>query len=282
MAWEFPQIDPVAFAVGPFAVRWYALAYLAGILAGWKYVCYLAKLGYKGREDEIPLKQQALDDFLPWAIAGVIFGGRIGYILFYQFGYYIENPTHIFAVWEGGMSFHGGALGVIVAMIVYAMRHKLPLLRLTDLVCCAVPIGLFFGRLANFINGELFGRVTEAPIGMVFPRGGDLPRHPSQLYEAVLEGLVLFLVLLALAHKDKIRNKPGIISGVFLIGYGLSRFTIEFFREPDEQIGYLMTYFTMGQLLCVPMVLGGLTCIFYALRFNKESGDNGLSASTEK
>ena len=180
------------------------------------------------------------------------------------------------------MSFHGGALGVIVAMIVYALKHKLLLLRLTDLVCCAVPIGLFFGRLANFINGELFGRVTTSPVGMVFPRGGDLPRHPSQLYEAALEGLVLFLVLLAMAHKDKIRNKPGILSGVFLIGYGLSRFTIEFFREPDQQIGYLMTYFTMGQFLCVPMVIGGLICIGYALKTNKESEGHGLSASTQK
>lgn len=279
MSWQFPDIDPIAVSIGPFAVRWYALAYLIGILAGWKYVCYLAKLGFESREEDIPLKQQALDDFLPWAIGGIILGGRFGYILFYQFGYYLHHPAEILAVWHGGMSFHGGAIGVIIAMIIYALKSKLPLLRLTDLVCCAVPIGLFFGRLANFINGELYGRVTQSSIGMVFPRGGDLPRHPSQLYEATLEGLLLFIVLCILAHKNSIRDKPGILSGVFLIGYGLSRFTIEFFREPDEQIGYIATYFTMGQLLCVPMVVGGLACIVYALR---SKNDDGVSASAAK
>jgi phosphatidylglycerol:prolipoprotein diacylglycerol transferase len=261
MAIPFPDIDPVAVSIGPIAIRWYALAYLSAFLLGWKYVTYLA-----GKNPEQRPNRLDLDDFLPWGILGVILGGRVGYVLFYQTAMYLHNPLEIFMLWHGGMSFHGGALGMILAMIVYAWRKKIYVLRLTDWVCCAVPIGLFLGRIANFINGELFGRVTDAPWGMVFPHGGELPRHPSQLYEAALEGLVLFLILFALAHNKKVRERPGIISGVFLIGYALSRITVEFFREPDAQIGFLFDYFTMGQLLCIPMIIGGLVAIGYALK----------------
>lgn len=262
MIWAFPDIDPVAFSVGPLDIRWYALAYMAGFLLGWKLIIYLAGLDGEKRVISVP----DIDDFLPWAIIGVILGGRVGYILFYQFSSYVNDPLAIFRIWEGGMSFHGGAAGMIIAMIIYSYVRKIHVLRLTDLVCCAVPIGLFFGRMANFINGELFGRVTASPIGMVFPYGGPDPRHPSQLYEAFLEGLMLFIIMFVLARLPAVRNMPGILSAVFLTGYALSRITVEFFREPDEQIGYIADYFTMGQILCLPMLVGAAILVLYALK----------------
>lgn len=261
MTIPFPDIGPVAFSIGPLPIRWYALAYLAGFLGGWRYILYLA-----GKDQGVRPNKMDIDDFLPWGILGVILGGRVGYVLFYQFEMYLRNPLEILQLWHGGMSFHGGAAGMIIAMILYAWKHKIYVLRLTDWVCCAVPIGLFFGRIANFINGELFGRVTTSPLGIIFPYGGPLPRHPSQLYEAVLEGAVLFLILFALAHNKWVRARPGIISGVFLIGYALGRITVEFFREPDAQIGFIMGSFTMGQLLSVPMIIGGLVAIGYAFK----------------
>lgn len=261
MAIPFPDISPVALALGPIEIRWYALAYLAGFLLGWKYIrALIARV-----PDQRP-SHADIDDFLPWGILGVILGGRIGYVLFYQPGLYMQNPLEVFMIWHGGMSFHGGASGMIAAMVAYAWVKKIPVLRLTDWVCCAVPIGLFFGRIANFINGELFGRVTTAPWGVVFPYGGPEPRHPSQLYEAVLEGAVLFTILYALSRMQAVRERPGILSGIFLIGYAAGRITVEFFREPDVQIGYLFGMFTMGQMLCLPMMVGGLICIVYATR----------------
>lgn len=254
MTLTYPDIDPVALAIGPLEIRWYALAYLAGILLGWRYALYLAGLKGEGKRN---ITAAVIDDFLPWAIIGVIVGGRLGYVLFYQLEMYLADPLEIIKVWHGGMSFHGGAAGVFVAMAVYSWRHKLSFLRLTDIVACVVPIGLFFGRVANFINGELFGRVTSGPLGMVFPGGGLLPRHPSQLYEAALEGLVLGLVLLFFVHRAAIRARPGLLTGMFIAGYGLARFTIEFFREPDPQIGYIADWLTMGQILSLPMVIGG-------------------------
>ncbi len=262
MALKFPDIDPVAISIGPLDIRWYALAYLAGFLLGWKLVVYLSGLDGEKRA----IKVIDLDDFLPWAVVGVILGGRVGYILFYQFGSYLHDPLSMLRVWEGGMSFHGGAAGMILAMIFYSMRRKIHVLRLTDLICCAVPIGLFFGRLANFVNGELYGRVTSSPLGMVFPYGGPEPRHPSQLYEAILEGFVLTTAMIILAHNPKVRNMPGILSAVFLAGYGLSRIIVEFFREPDEQIGYIASMFTMGQILCLPMLAGAAVLVVYALK----------------
>lgn len=262
MVWQFPDIDPVALSIGPLEIRWYALAYLAGFLLGWKLVVYLSGLD----ADKRAIKVIDLDDFLPWAVVGVILGGRVGYVLFYQFHSYLHDPLSMFKIWEGGMSFHGGAAGMILAMIFYSMRRKIHVLRLTDLICCAVPIGLFFGRLANFINGELFGRVTTSPIGMVFPYGGSEPRHPSQLYEAVLEGFVLTAIMVILAHNPKVRHMPGILSAVFLTGYALSRITVEFFREPDVQIGYIAGIFTMGQILCLPMLVGAAVLVVYALK----------------
>lgn len=264
MALNFPDINPIAIALGPLKIRWYALSYLAGFILGWRYILYLIGLDER-REDGIRrITRAEIDDFLTWAILGVILGGRIGYILFYNLPVYIDNPAEALKVWHGGMSFHGGALGVILAMILFSLKRKAPLLRLTDLVCCAVPIGLFFGRLANFINGELFGRVTDVSWGVVFPNGGALPRHPSQLYEAFLEGLELFTIMMIMAHRFAIREKPGTLSGVFLIGYGVSRMIVECFREPDEQLGYLFQIVTMGQILSAPMIVFGAFLIIRA------------------
>lgn len=264
MIFEFPNIDPVAVAIGPLQIRWYALAYLAGFLLGWRYCMKLAGAPDKKRTRRPDA--QDIDDFLPWVVLGVILGGRLGYVLFYNFEYYLAHPAHIPFIWEGGMSFHGGALGVIAVTLIYARKHKIDLLRLSDILAASVPIGLFFGRIANFINGELYGRVTDSPLGMVFPHGGPEPRHPSQLYEAFLEGMVLFIVLALMAQSEKIRNKPGVIAGTFLIGYGIFRAFIENFREPDAQLGFLAMGLTMGQVLCIPMVLGGGYLITRAVR----------------
>lgn len=249
----FPAIDPVLIEIGPFAIRWYALAYIVGLLLGWRYCLYLAsRPPYLVTRDHI-------DDFFLWATLGVVLGGRLGYVLFYQSGYFLEHPLDILFVWQGGMSFHGGLVGVILAMHLFTRQRGLPFLALTDIVACATPIGLLLGRLANFINGELFGRPAEVPWAMVFPTGGDLPRHPSQLYEAALEGLALFLVLFLLARFTRSSERLGRLSGVFLIGYGIARIIVEFFREPDAQLGFLLGgTTTMGQLLSLPMIAFGL------------------------
>ena len=198
---------------------------------------------------------------MTWAILGTILGGRLGYVLFYNLPMYMEHPADILHIWQGGMSFHGGMLGVIIAVALYAYFQKINFLAVTDYFAAATPIGLGLGRLANFVNGELYGRVTNMPWGMVFPRGGPLPRHPSQLYEAGLEGFVLFLVLWLMIRQPQIRAKPGMISGTFLIGYALCRIIIEQFREPDAQLGFIFGTLTMGQILSIPMILGGLWLI---------------------
>ena len=255
----FPDISPVAIAIGPLTIRWYALAYVAGILLGQYYVMWLNK-----RLPKPILGEKARDDLILYAVIGIILGGRIGYVLFYNLSYYLDNPADIAQVWHGGMSFHGGLLGVLIAFYFFARRFKIRWLQLMDLLAAVTPIGLFFGRLANFVNGELWGRVTNQRWGMVFPHGGDLPRHPSQLYEAGLEGLVLFLVLYLLATKTKALRYRGILGGVFIGGYGLARFIIEFFREPDAQLGFVLGPFSMGQMLCVPMILLGTWLVISA------------------
>ena len=257
---EFPQIDPVAFSVGPFSVRWYALSYLAGFILAWRYCMKLADL-----DDERPDRKD-IDDFLVWAIVGVLLGGRLGYVLFYQFEYYAANPVDIFKLWHGGMAFHGGALGVIIALILFSHARQISFRRIGDIVCAGVPIGLFFGRIANFVNGELYGRVTDSPLGIVFPSGGPLPRHPSQLYEAILEGAVLFMVLWALMKMPSVRARPGSVAGTFLAGYAFFRAVVEFFREPDAHLGFVYGAFSMGQLLSVPMIAFGLILIVLALK----------------
>ena len=254
----YPAIDPVLLQIGPVAIRWYALAYIAGLCGGWRYVVWL------NRGPGALMERKDVDDLLFWVTIGVILGGRIGSVLFYNPAYYLAHPLEIFAIWRGGMAFHGGLLGVVVVIILFARQRKIPLLSLADMIAAATPIGLFFGRIANFINGELYGRVTDVPWAMVFPTGGPLPRHPSQLYEAALEGLVLFLLLFWLVQRRRIFERPGFATGVFLLGYGLARGTVELLREPDAHIGLLAGGSTMGQLLSIPMLLLGLYLIWRA------------------
>ena len=253
----YPQIDPVALALGPFAIRWYALAYIVSILLGWRYSLYLSK-----RPPQF-MTVVEIDDFLIWATLGVVLGGRTGYVLFYQPDLYGGDLLEIFRLWHGGMSFHGAVAGVITAIWLFTRRRGLSFLCLGDIIVCSVPIGQFFGRIANFVNGELWGRTSDVPWAMVFPTGGPEPRHPSQLYEAGLEGVVMFLVLLGL-ERSGLRQRPGAISGVFLIGLAATRIFGEFFRQPDKQLGFLILGTTMGQLLSVPMILGGLWLIWRA------------------
>ncbi len=266
LALPFPAINPVAIAIGPFAVRWYGLAYFAGILIGWWYARRLVSSERLWGGRPAPMTTLDIDDFLLWLVVGIVGGGRIGYALFYQPGHYLDDPLGFFRVWEGGMSFHGGLVGTILAMTIFALRRKIPMLSLFDVSAASVTFGLFFGRIANFINGELWGRPTDLPWGIVFPSGGPLPRHPSQLYEAGLEGLLLFVVLRILTHGFTSLRRPGLTGGAFICGYGLTRIAIEFVREPDVQLGYLAGPLTMGMLLSTPMVLIGLAAMALALR----------------
>ena len=259
-ALTFPAFDPIIFEIGPFAVRWYALAYIAGLFGGIWYGRWMVK-----HPPQLMTPSQ-IDDFLLWVLAGVVLGGRLGYVLFYKPGEYLANPLAIVKTWEGGMSFHGGLLGVTLAIILFARSIKVNQWYIADLVACAAPIGLGLGRLANFVNGELWGRVTNVPWAMVFPGSGPDPRHPSQLYQAALEGLVLFVLLHILWRNENIRNRPGIITGVFWIGYGVARIFGELFREPDAFLGFLFAGATMGQLLSVPMILFGVFSIWRARR----------------
>ena len=252
----FPAIDPIAIGLGPIVIRWYSLAYVFGIVLGWQYAMRLTKRT-DGRID-----RAHIDDFIVWATLGVILGGRLGYVLFYRPGYFIDNPLEILAMWNGGMSFHGGVLGVLTAIWMYCAKRQISRLSFADLICAAAPIGLFFGRIANFINGELYGRATDVPWAMVFPRGGSAPRHPSQFYEAALEGFVLFIVLAALIYGINALRRPGLITGTFFTGYGVARFTVEYFREPDAHLGTLLGVATMGQFLSLPLVAIGLWLMF--------------------
>lgn len=254
---SFPDIDPVAVQLGPLAIRWYSLAYIGGILLGWWIVAR------EHAKNPLPgMTKPMLDDMIIWAVGGIILGGRLGYVLFYKPAYYLENPAHIFQLWEGGMSFHGGMIGTIVAFYLFARKNKIPYLPVIDLVAAVTPIGLFLGRVANFINGELYGRVTDSYFGMIFPHGGDLPRHPSQLYQATLEGIVLFTILMLMLKCFHARSKPGLLGGTFLFVYGIARIVGEFFREPDAHLGFLWGHTTMGQLLCVPMLMLGAYLMF--------------------
>jgi phosphatidylglycerol:prolipoprotein diacylglycerol transferase len=257
------MFDPIAFEIGPFfglgpfPIRWYALAYIVGLLIGWRYCLWHAK-----RTPRLVSRDQ-FDDFFIWAIAGVVLGGRIGFILAYDLGKYLEHPLDMLKVWEGGMSFHGGLVGVILAMIFFARSRGLPFFALADIVATATPIGLFFGRLANFQNGELYGRITDVPWALRFPADPEHLRHPSQLYEAALEGIVLFVILFLLSRSETIRKRLGTLSGAFLAGYAVSRLLVELVREPDPQLANLPldTFLSMGQWLSVPMLLYGIYLI---------------------
>lgn len=252
-----PQIDPVALSLGPIAIRWYSLAYIGGILFT---LFWLKKTLYTNNK---VLSKQAYDDWMVWAVLSVMLGGRIGYVLFYNFSYFIYHPLQILAFWQGGMSFHGGLLGAIFGMWLYAKKFKINFLQLMDCLAVAAPVGLLLGRLANFMNMELYGRVTGSDYGIIFPNAGDLPRHPSQLYEAFLEGLLLFSILFCLYSFTKLKDRKGAISGIFLIFYGSFRILIENFREPDEQLGFLFANITMGQILSLPIIFVGIVLIFW-------------------
>ncbi len=254
-----PDFDPVAFSLGPLHVRWYGLMYLLGFLAGWALGRHRVKQPNSGWTVE------QMDDLVFYIALGVILGGRIGYVLFYGFGNFLRDPLTLFRVWEGGMSFHGGFLGVLLAMTLFARRHHKAFWRTMDFVAPLIPLGLFFGRIGNFINGELWGRVTDLPWGMVFRQTGDgLPRHPSQLYEAALEGVALFLIVWLFSAKPR---PTMAVSGVFALSYGIFRFLVEFVRQPDPQLGYLaFGWLTMGQLLSLPLIVLGVMLLTLAYR----------------
>jgi len=260
---QFPQFNPELIRLGPFAMRWYALAYITGLITGWQVMRRIVRW-----PPPVATLVQT-DDFLTWATLGVVLGGRLGYCLFYQPGYYLAHPLQIPAVWSGGMSFHGGMLGVVTAIVLFCRRNAIPVLGFADRMAMVTPIGLGLGRIANFINGELWGRPAPdwLPWRMVFPRTGDgIPRHPSQIYQALMEGLLLFLLVWLFARREAVRARFGMLTGIFLIGYGTARICGEFFREPDAFLGYLWSGATMGQLLSVPMILAGVGLIAFANR----------------
>jgi len=266
----FPSIDPVLINIGPLPIRWYALAYITGLFLGWAYARALVtrKTLWGGAPPLAPLD---IDDLLVYAAMGVIFGGRIGYVIFYNAGFYLAHPAEVLAVWKGGMSFHGGLAGTALAIYLLAKRKNLPVLSLADVCAAAVPIGLFLGRIANFIKPELWGRPTDVPWAMVFPGAGPLPRHPSQLYEAGLEGFVLFFVMVLAIRLGALR-RPGLATGIFAVGYGVARIVCEFFREPDPQLGFLFGGATMGMLLSLPLIAIGIAFIVHACRKPAASG----------
>ncbi|HEY1413173.1 MAG TPA: prolipoprotein diacylglyceryl transferase [Rhodopila sp.] len=264
----FPQFDPVLVQFGPFAIRWYALAYITSLVIGWRLVRRFVRL------PPVVATPLHVDDFLTWATLGVVLGGRLGYVLFYQPGFYLTHPAMILAVWEGGMSFHGGMLGVAAAVTIFCRRNGIPLLGFADRVAIVAPLGLGLGRIANFINGELWGRPAPAwlPWAMEFPRAPDcpsfpticVPRHPSQIYEALMEGLILLTVMLVLSRRESLRARFGLLTGVFLCGYAIARIIGEYFREPDAFLGFLAFGTTMGQILSVPMLIAGVWLILRA------------------
>jgi len=265
----FPVFNPIAISIGPIAIRWYALAYIGGIVLGWIYARALLK-NERLWGGPAPISLLQLDDFILWVTVGIILGGRTGYVLFYNLPFFIQHPLEIFELWKGGMSFHGGFMGCVVAVIWFARANKVPILSLGDLTTAVGPIGLFLGRIANFINGELWGRPADPdlPWAMIFPTGGPLPRHPSQLYEAGLEGILLFTVLAVMIRFGALK-RPGLILGAFIAIYGLARITGEHFREPDPQLGFLWGGLTMGMLLSVPMVIVGIIIIVWTWRQNR-------------
>jgi phosphatidylglycerol---prolipoprotein diacylglyceryl transferase len=266
---KFPVFDPVAISLGPFAIRWYALAYIGGIVLGWVYARSILK-NERLWGGPAPISVVQLDDFILWVTIGIILGGRTGYVLFYNLPFFIQHPLEIFELWKGGMSFHGGFMGCVAAVMWFARANNVPILSLGDITTAVGPIGLFLGRIANFINGELWGRPADPslPWAMIFPTGGPIPRHPSQLYEAGLEGILLFAVLAVMIRFGALK-RPGLVLGAFIAIYGLARITGEHFREPDPQLGFLWGGLTMGMILSVPMVIAGITIIVWAWRRTK-------------
>ena len=256
------SFDPVLIDFGIFQVRWYSLAYIFGIILGWFYAIKIIKLMSKKYNINI-INKKIFEDLIIYLIIGIVLGGRLGYVFFYNFNYYSSNFAEIFKIWEGGMSFHGGLLGVIVATIIFSKIQRIKFYYFADIICCVSPIGIFLGRVANFINGELFGKTSNLPWSIIFPDGGNFARHPSQIYEAILEGIILFLIINYFAIKRELLLKPGYISGLFLIFYSIARIVGESFREPDAHLGYFFNYFSMGTVLSALTFLSGCYIIFY-------------------
>ena len=253
------NFDPVAFQIMSFEIRWYSLAYILGIVIGWSF-CKKIFIQNTDINDKF-------DDYISYLVVGIIIGGRLGYIIFYNLNYYIDNIFDIFKIWQGGMSFHGGLIGVIIASILFAKKNNQDPFLYMDQVSLVAPIGIFFGRLANFTNSELYGAPTEAPWSVIFVQIDNLSRHPSQLYEAILEGIILFLILMYFVKKNYL-TKSGLISGLFLIFYSIFRFSVEFFRVPDEQLGYIIFELSMGQIISLIFLIAG-TILFYIKNENK-------------
>ncbi len=263
----YPEIDPVALAIGPLKIHWYGLMYLFGFAAAWALGNYRAKQPNSGWNSD------QVGDLIFFCAAGLVLGARMGYMVFYQFDSLVENPLDLLRIWEGGMSFHGGAIGVMAGVAYFCRKHKKNFLNVTDYLVPLAPLGIFSGRIGNFINGELWGRVTDSPLGMVFPTGGPLPRHPSQLYEGVLEGLVLFLILWFYSSKPR---PMAAVSGLFLAGYGGFRFTVEFFRQPDAHLGFIaFDWLTMGMILSTPMVVAGVGLMAWAYWYHAKQARIG-------
>ena len=257
------NFDPVFIDLGFFQIKWYSIAYIMGIILGWAYALKIIKKLGNNTENFEPIKRSDFDDLLVYLVLGIILGGRLGYVIFYNLEYYIQNSFEIFKLWQGGMSFHGGLLGVIVAIFIFSKNKNTSFFKYSDVVACVAPIGLFFGRIANFINGELFGKISTLPWAVIFPNGGNIARHPSQIYEAILEGLILFILINFLALKKHLIIKTGYVSSFFLITYSILRIFSENFREPDKHLGYLFNYFSMGTLLSILTLISGFLIIFF-------------------
>ena len=257
------NFDPVLVDLGIFQIRWYSLAYILGIVLGWIYANKIIKLTKNNDSNFQQITTRQFEDMIVYLVLGIIIGGRLGYIIFYNLEYYIQNFSEIFKLWKGGMSFHGGLLGVIAAIFIFSKKKKYNFFKFTDIVACVAPIGIFFGRVANFINGELYGKISTLPWSVIFPNGGSVARHPSQIYEAILEGIILFVLINYFALKKKLLLKAGYISGLFLIFYSIARIIGENFREPDIHLGYFFDYFSMGTILSTITFLAGCLIIFF-------------------
>jgi len=264
------NFSPVLVDLGLLQIRWYSIAYILGIGIGWMYAIKIIKKTEYNDCNLEPIKKSDFDDLIIYLILGIIVGGRFGYVIFYNFNYYSQNFLEIFKIWEGGMSFHGGLLGVIISTFVFSKSINVNFFKLSDIIACVSPIGFFLGRIANFINGELYGKISTVPWGVIFPGGGYVARHPSQIYEAILEGLVLFVLINFLALKKKLLYKTGYISGLFLILYSILRMFSEIFREPDKHLGYFLNYFSLGTLLSILTLFAG----FLIILFTKKNEQN--------
>ena len=265
------NFDPVLIDLGLFQIRWYSIAYILGIILGWIYAVKIIIKSQNNKYNFESIKKSDFDDLIIYLVVGIILGGRLGYIIFYNLEYYTQNFSEIFKLWQGGMSFHGGLLGVIVAIFIYSKNKKVSFFKCSDIIACVAPIGLFLGRIANYINGELFGKISTLPWAVIFPNGGNIARHPSQIYEAILEGFVLFILINFLALKKHLIIKTGYVSSFFLIFYSILRIFSENFREPDQHLGYFFNYFSMGTILSIFTLIFGFLIIFFIKKNEKNN-----------